>query len=120
MSNTVSIDGFFKDTKHGEVFQTREINLTRWGKVEVGTVIEAEDDETAEPLGRSFVVAAIGKPFYPGTTHKTKFVYLYLTEPVSRPSAVVVPREHAEVDGAMAQLEDDDLQRRFSTEENDG
>jgi len=101
-TKAIEIDGFFKDTKNGRVFQTRDSNLWKWGKVEVGSLIEPEDDETLEKLGEPFTVAAIGSVFPIG---KKKFVYLYLTAP-KKTQRVEIQREYDEdIDGAMGHLE---------------
>lgn len=78
----MKLDGFFKDTKNGQVFQTRATNLWKWGRVEVGSVVECEHHETAESLG-TITVAAIGKPFELGTKRKVEWVYLYTQVPVA-------------------------------------
>jgi hypothetical protein len=82
----MKLDGFFKETKNGTVFQTRASNLWKWGKVEVGSVVECEDHETEEPLG-SITVAAIGKPFELGKK-RVEWVYLYLQPVVKQESQV--------------------------------
>lgn len=76
----MTLDGFFKDTKNGKVFQTRATNLWKWGKVEVGSVVECEHHETGESLGQ-ITVAAIGQPFELGKK-KVEWVYLYTQVPV--------------------------------------
>jgi len=113
-TKAIEIDGFFKDTKNGRVFQTRDSNLWRWGKVEVGSLIEPEDDETLEKLGEPFTVAAIGSVFPIG---KKKFVYLYLTAP-KQAQQVEIQREYDEdIDGAMGHLESDRLRELGRTGE---
>jgi len=77
----MKLDGFFKETRNGMVFQTRASNLWKWGKVEVGSVVECEDHETEEPLG-SITVAAIGKPFELGKK-RVEWVYLYV-QPIAK------------------------------------
>jgi hypothetical protein len=118
-SNAISIDGFFKNTQHGEVFQTSARNLWKWGKVEVGSVIDPEDDETLEKLGRPFVVSAIGSEFCPGNKLSgTKFVYLYLSEPKKVTESVKIQREYNEdVDGAMGHFESEMLRELGQTGE---
>tara|TARA_Y100000593_G_scaffold65833_1_gene121193 strand:+ start:47 stop:418 length:372 start_codon:yes stop_codon:yes gene_type:complete len=102
-ATAIEIDGFFKDTRNGRVFQTRESNLWAWGDVESGSRIDPEDDDTGEKLGEPFTVAAIGSPFFIG---KKKFVYLYLAEPKKSPERIAIPREYNEdVDGSMGHLE---------------
>ena len=90
----MKLDGFYKDTKHGRVFQTRATNLWKWGKVEVGCTVELEHHESGDDLG-SITVAAIGNPFTIGK-HAQEWVYLYLTAP--QPQATVpfvAPREES-------------------------
>jgi len=82
----MKLDGFFKDTKNGKVFHTRATNLWRWGKVEVGSVVECEDHETEESLG-TITVAAIGSPFELGSKKKVEWVYLYTQVPVATKQA---------------------------------
>ena len=111
-TNAIEIDGFFKNTKNGEVFQTRSNNLWKWGKVEVGSVIDPEDDETLDKLDRPFEVAAIGVEFEIG---RKKYVYLYLTAPKKR---VAIERQYNEdIDGAMGHLESGDIRQLGKTGE---
>lgn len=90
------IQGFFKQSKNGKVFQCDSYQR-KW--VKEGSQIQPMN-ESDEPIGEVFSVAAVGSEFKAG---KEKLVYLYLSEIVKHAAAPTAKPAYQDED--MAQFE---------------
>lgn len=108
MTTARRIQGFFKQSKNGQVFQCDSYQR-KW--VKEGSQVQPVS-EADEAIGEVFAIAAIGQEFKVG---KEKFVYLYLSE-IVKPAAVAKPA-YVMQDEDVAQFEAEQIREQGRTGE---